>query len=284
MCWRESRPVVQAIFQFRFLTGFLLARHVWALRLAASYLPAAAIWLAATTAIYLVNGLADVTEDHVNGSSRPIALGLLPPSSALRAVGVLSALALGGSGLVVRRLTGLVALLLVLGGLYSLSPLAAKRWSVPAAVITGSGGLVTYLAGAVTVGRLNSNLWAFALLMSAWMGWVGTMTKDLSDVEGDVAAGRRTFVCTRGEAYARRVAGAVAVTIGASGLAIAHRQPLLAGPGVVCALGSVALALCLSPRLSGGSRGRRRLPYRTFMVVQYTAHLVLVLTLLVDAG
>lgn len=279
-CWRESRPVVQAIFQVRFLTGFLLARPAWGVRLVTSFFPAAAIWLCATVAIYLLNGCADVTEDRVNGSSRPIAAGLLPARLAFRVVGVLSAIALGGSALVVRRLTGLVAVLLLLGALYSLSPVAAKRWSIPAAVVAGSGGLVTYLAGAVTVGRINSDLLAFALLMSAWMGLVGTMTKDLSDVEGDVAAGRRTLACTRGESYARRLVAAVAVTVAAGGLVAVRRQPLLKAPAAVCVLGAIVLVLGLSPALSGGSPMRRRLPYRIFMTVQYLAHLVLAVALL----
>src|SRR5437763_7685250 len=95
-CWRESRPPVQVIFQLRFLTGYLLARPLPGIRGATTFVPAAALWLLATVAIYLLNGCADVTEDRVNGSSRPIAAGLLPVQLALRVVAALALLALGG--------------------------------------------------------------------------------------------------------------------------------------------------------------------------------------------
>lgn len=122
----EARPVVQIVFLMRFTVGAAFSSHDLAdgTHLAAGVL----VWWLAVVAAYLVNGVLDVKEDRANGSARPIARGDLPE----RTAAMLTAVAAAGSlllSLCVPGLTVWVALLLLLGWLYSAPPFPAKRWS-----------------------------------------------------------------------------------------------------------------------------------------------------------
>jgi 4-hydroxybenzoate polyprenyltransferase len=275
LCWRESRPAVQIIFQIRFLVGFMLCGGSSVARLAV----AAPLWLCATMAVYLLNGYTDVTEDRLNGSRRPVAAGLLPARHALGVALGLGTVALVGAALAEPLLVVLVAVLLLLGAYYSLPPVAAKRWTLGVSVIAGLGGFVTYLAGAVAAGRFSAHLLPFAGLLTAWMAVVGALTKDLSDVAGDVAAGRRTAVVLRSERGGHHLVAGGALAVGGAALAVGGASGLVL-PAAVVAGGAVAVAVCTLSRYSTGSRARRRRPYRIFMVVQYVAHVALLLTML----
>jgi len=282
LCWKEARPVVQGIFALRFCCAALLADHhtngaVWPRVVAVL-----GCWVAATWAIYLLNGVADVVEDRENGSVRPIARGILPVDFAKSVVVGMSAVAIGFAALISPVVCLLVALHLAAGIAYSTGPRPLKG-NVPGffgAVVT-LGGL-TYLCGWYASGatEIGAPLLLFGGAMSLWMGFGGA-TKDLSDIAGDRLAGRRTLPVVAGDRAAR-----IAMAIGASAvgwgflLAALRWAPSVAPVGFVVCAGSVALTLVVSSNVSRGERFRRRRPYRTFMITQYTAHLTLLVSLI----
>lgn len=282
LCWKEARPVVQGIFALRFCCAALLADHhtngaVWP-RVAGVL----GCWVAATWAIYLLNGVADVVEDRENGSVRPIARGILPVDFAKSVVVGLSAAAAGFAALISPVVCLLVALHLAAGIAYSTGPRPLKG-NVPGffGAVVALGGL-TYLCGWYASGatEIGAPLLLFGGAMSLWMGFGGA-TKDLSDVAGDRLAGRRTLPVVLGDRAAR-----IAMAIGASAvgwgflLAAVRWAPSVAPVGFVVCAGSVALAVVVSSNVSRGERFRRRRPYRTFMITQYTAHLTLLVSLI----
>jgi 4-hydroxybenzoate polyprenyltransferase len=282
LCWKEARPVVQGIFALRFCCAALLAEHhtngaVWP-RVAGVL----GCWIAATWAIYLLNGVADVVEDRENGSERPIARGILPVDFAKSVVVGLSAVAIGFAALISPVVCLLVALHLAAGIAYSTGPHPLKG-NVPGffGAVVALGGL-TYLCGWYASGatEIGAPLLLFGGAMSLWMGFGGA-TKDLSDIAGDRLAGRRTLPVVVGDRAAR-----IAMAIGASAvgwgflLAALRWAPSVAPVGFVVCAGSVALTVVVSSNVSRGERFRRRRPYRTFMITQYTAHLTLLVSLI----
>ncbi|WP_312888294.1 UbiA family prenyltransferase [Nonomuraea rhodomycinica] len=159
------------------------------------------------------------------------------------------------------------------------------------------------VAGAVAVGPVTVQLVVFAGAATCWMVLVGVPAKDLSDIPGDAAAGRRTLGVLLGERRARRVMVAAAVgVLAAFGLAVALlRVPLTAvlavmAVGVVAVVlagrmtgtqagseagsgtGSDAGTLAAGKRTGSAGRGVRRRPYRAFMLTQHLLHITPLLT------
>ncbi|HVQ92015.1 MAG TPA: UbiA family prenyltransferase [Mycobacteriales bacterium] len=274
--WTEARPIVQVVFAVRFVVGWALAGAVAGMRPAVGL----AGWLLGVVAVYVLNGVTDVAGDRANGSCRPIAAGRLSVAEA-RAVTA----AAGAGAVLTAAALGLPFLLLQLGFLavgaaYSVAPFRLKDTTAGAAVAVVLLGFLTYLAGAVATGQQPTGiLLVFATAMSAWMGGVGAVAKDFSDVRGDAAAGRRTLVIRWGDRRARAAVSASAAAIGIGMLALVAWYPGLLGPAVAVALGAVAvLAVTLRPAPAATGPGRR--PYRMFMLTQYAANLT-VLALLV---
>jgi 4-hydroxybenzoate polyprenyltransferase len=239
----------------------------------------AAVWACVTMSVYVLNGAMDTEEDRINRSGRPVARGDLPvahaigAAAALAALGVLGGLVLGGP------MAWSVTLALALGWLYSGPPLYLKRWPAGLGAVAILGGLLTYHVGYAANGGGGDlpGLVAFAGVMSLWMGLVG-QTKDISDVEGDRQAGRRSGLIAWGEEAMRSFYSGIAISLGAayalwSGL---FATGLLVS-AIVVLLGALAVAvLSLGPWSRGGDRSKRRRPYRAFMATQYGAHLAII--------
>lgn len=276
LCWREARPIVQVMFQLRFVTGALFAvaaspqglPGIDDIRMAVG----AAAWLCAIWHVYLLNGVCDQTEDRLNGSARPLATGALPPGAARFLLRVLAFAALACGAAVSVGFAVLVAAMLGLGWLYSAGPRPQKA-SVPGFMaVVVAGGVLTYLAGwfAGGGGLPNAQVCVLAVAMSLWMGTAG-MTKDLSDVVGDRAAGRRTLPILLGEARARIVVAAMAAGVGVAALFSAYRvAPALLLAGGILLGGALLVAHALL------ETGRPRRPYRLFMLTQYAVHVAAV--------
>jgi 4-hydroxybenzoate polyprenyltransferase len=279
LAWLEARPVVQLIFMLRFTAGVVLSSGAVQRVVEPAVAVAMLAWLAATWAIYLLNGVADLVEDRGNASTRPIASGRLSTGVASRFVVALAAFALFVAAVVSLRLLVLVVLMLVVGGAYSVGPYPLKRSMTGFLFSVGALGLLTYLAGwcAVGVETPNRSLLLFGAAMSIWMGTAGS-TKDLSDVRGDRLAGRRTPPLVLGEGRARVMIAILAGLDGCSFLisALTWIDPLVPAATAVCAGAAMIAAAVLSP-FSRGDRGKQRRPYRIFMVTQYYAHVTLLL-------
>jgi 4-hydroxybenzoate polyprenyltransferase len=279
-CLLESRPSVQLVFLLRFLAGSLLGVAAGPAR-PGNVAIVAFGWMCCTMAIYLFNGVTDRKEDVANASTRPIASGRLPIRSAVAAVGVLVAVGLlcvfsAGIG------PGLLAVVyLLVGYAYSGPPFPLKTTYY---TCTGAGlglGLATYAAGLLAGDRRpDAGLVIFAGAMTLWMGCVGGMAKEFSDVEGDRAAGRRTWPIVLGDTGARWllavVAGSTATCLTAAALLYSSQLIWSAVTVLVGALGVTIAGLQATP---DKDRSSRRRPYRAFMSTQIAAHLVLAATL-----
>ncbi|WP_338700519.1 UbiA family prenyltransferase [Streptomyces sp. Q6] len=244
---------------------------------AAALVPGAAVWLCCVAFTYLYNGVSDIGEDRVNGSARPIARGALPVPTARRVCLLLVALALTGAALLGPLMCLLTLCMLALGYAYSAPAFALKRTTPGTMVAVLGSGVLTYLAGAVDgTGRLTPELVVFALALTLWMGLVGAVAKDFSDTEGDARHGRRNWTLQWG---GRRTALLVTFSSLAIGVLLAVAAVLLSAPGLAGPAATVlcgALVLSVAALTAGpdASRARRRVPYRVFMVTQYTAHLI----------
>ncbi|WP_432157447.1 UbiA family prenyltransferase [Streptomyces sp. bgisy153] len=280
-CLRETRPAVLAAFQLRYLAGIALAIGSGPIAGARPVLQGvlgSLAWFCAILYTYLYNGCTDYHEDRINGSTRPIACGRLSRRTALAVVRCAACAALvfaagAGPGPLL-----LCVALLGLGYGYS-APRTLWKNRTPAAmaVVLGSG-LLTYCAGPLAVGVSPTSpaLLLTASAMSLWMALVGAVVKDLSDIAGDAAAGRRTWAVTLGERRTRGLAalGACLVGGGFTAGAALWAPRLLPTAGVVLT-GAVVLAAVVLTARPGDSRSRRRRPYRVFMTTQHLAHLFL---------
>ncbi|MER7756454.1 UbiA family prenyltransferase [Kitasatospora sp. NPDC097643] len=277
-CLAESRPVVQIVFLMRFVVGAVCAvsdGDDWSVP---GVLVGALAMTCAVMAAYLLNGVMDIAEDRANGSQRPIARGDLPVRVAAGVVWFLSGVALFLAVFVSGEFW-LVALSLCMGYAYSVPPLAAKRRTATSAATVIVLGASSYLAGAVSAGgEIPRGPLLFCGLLALWMGFVGAVTKDLSDITGDRAGGRRTIAVVYGERAARMFAAVSAVVLGGAGLLLGlHTGPALLAGAVPLALGAGWVVLrCLWP-----DANRARGPYRAFMVTQYAANTGLAAGLLV---
>jgi 4-hydroxybenzoate polyprenyltransferase len=285
MCVIEARPSVLLIFLLRFLVGGALSGLGPApgnlLRLAET----AVVWELAIFAVYLFNGVTDVEEDRINGSRRPIARGALPTSVALWATVGAAAASVGGGVVLGKDILWPVLAVLLVGFSYSSPLVQLKRHAVTSALTGLLLGLLTYYAGhrAYTAdgwSRPGPELLVFAVGVTAWMGLVGGLTKDLSDVAGDAAAGRRTVAGMCGEGRARGLAAATAL-----GLAVAFcatgvsTSALLIWPGMAMLGGATAMAIVCLGGFAKDTQSHSRRPYRVFMTTQYLMNLSIIAAL-----
>ena len=101
-----------------------------------------------------------------------------------------------------------------------------------------------------------------------------SQTKDLSDIEGDRQAGRRSGPVVWGEDVARLVFSGVALFLGGGYiLTAALFAPSLLIPAFVLAFGAASLAAITLGPWSRGDKLRRRRSYKAFMLTQYGANL-----------
>ncbi|MEV6687433.1 UbiA family prenyltransferase [Streptomyces sp. NPDC051130] len=237
-----------------------------------------AAWWCAVACAYLLNGVTDVREDRANGSRRPIARGDLPVPTAAAVTALLAAAALVLAGAAGSGVFGWVVGFLLLGWAYSAPPVRAKQSSVLCAVVVFGLGATSYAAGVAASGSgWTATGGVFGCVMAAWMALVGSLVKDLGDVDGDAAGGRRTVVVVHGVAAARALAVAGAVLVGAAGTAAAALWAPLALVGVVpVAVGAVWVVarVVRDARRESADRTQRRGAYRAFMVTQYAANLL----------
>jgi 4-hydroxybenzoate polyprenyltransferase len=275
LCIVEARPVVQVMFLLRFGAGVALAGGDELLRVLAGFI----CWACATFFTYLINGVADIVEDRVNGSRRPIARGDLDPEVAAVVAWAAAVLAIL-LGFALGLTTGLLVVAFVACGyVYSGRPFYFKRFTgTTVAVVLLAGGL-TYAAGyEVGVGPnggiASVPLVLFGTAMSLWMGLVGALAKDMPDAAGDRAAGRLTVACRWGERRVRQIVAIAATCVGSLFLLAALRYaPGLLMPALVVQGGGCAVAVLAMSRRTADTRAR--LPYRAFMITQYAAHLSL---------
>ena len=279
-CFLEARPAVQGIFLLRFLAGASFADSLFAGGVVNFPLwGGATLWVCVTLSVYILNGVMDVEEDQINGSSRPVARGKLKVTQAAGVAGGLAALSVIGSLALGSLMVWSVVVALALGWLYSGPPFYLKRSPTGWAILGIVAALITYNAGYAANGS-GANILSFSIfagVMALWLGIV-SQTKDLSDIEGDKQAGRRSGPVVWGENAARLFYSGTALCLGGGYvLAAALLAPGLLIPAIVLACGAVAVAVTTLGPWSKGDKSRRRRSYRAFMLTQYGANLAVVI-------
>jgi 4-hydroxybenzoate polyprenyltransferase len=274
LAWKEARPVVQVIFQLRFQAAALLAVQAGdGFRPSGRLVTGGLAWLFTTWHVYLLNGLSDQVSDRRNGSARPLASNQLSPGAARAVLTALSLLALGFGAVSGWPLLILVGVMLALGYGYSAGGRPMKASAPGSMLVILAGGLATYTAGWYCAGGTapTAEFVMVAGTMSAWMALAG-MTKDLPDVTGDRAAGRRTLPILLGEAQTRLLIAGFAVGVAGCALLATWRAGLPPTFAATLAAGAGALVV----RLIAAHTQNRRRPYRAFMATQYAAHLAVI--------
>lgn len=265
----ESRPVVQLVFFFRVLAGSGVVRHPSLHRA-----EVVGGWVALTIAIYVFNGITDITGDVANGSGRPIAAGDLTVLAARSWCLALVGVALALCCVVGPVELGLAIVMLCLGWAYSAGP-SFKDAPAGFAVVIGGGAGLTYAAGLVARGHARPQDVAIAGALAVWVGTC-CAAKDFSDVDGDRLAGRRTWPVVFGARGAARLLGVLAVAAAGCVLGISLDADISVVPADVVAVGSAALAVSARRHGNSPDRRARRRPYRVFMTTQYATNVALI--------
>ncbi len=183
------------------------------------------IWLIIPIAPMLIaaagniqNDLCDRAIDRLNRPDRPLASGAIQPASAklaaiiLFAAGMLAAIPLGWIPFVIALL---VVLLLTV---YNISWSRLPGWGNIAVALMGSLPIV-YGAVAIELTARPQLKIAFAAAAAAfWLHLARELTKDVSDVEGDRAGGRRTLPILWGHVNVMRTTAVVMLTAAATAL------------------------------------------------------------------
>ena len=207
------------------------------------------------------NDLWDVEADRVNKPLRPLASGALPSGAALWVGGLC-----GGAGLACAWLAGPAVLAVGVAAavvMLAYSPVLKPRpvlGNVAVAVV----GSLPLVYGALAVGYWRAGLVPFAL--AALLHLSREIVKDLEDVPGDLAAGRRTIPIEWGERAAFLAAAAPLVVFLPAALV-----PWVAG-GYGVRYGAVALlvslgALAIASRLARGELEGARAGLKLAMVL-----------------
>ncbi|RRR74707.1 MAG: homogentisate phytyltransferase [Candidatus Viridilinea halotolerans] len=163
-----------------------------------------AICLALNLYVVGVNQLTDVAIDRVNKPWLPLAAGTLSLPAGRRLVLGAAVVALVGAALAGPFLLAMVAIIMLIGSLYSLPPLRLKRWPLPAALsIAFARGVISNMGVALHYrDRLAVDLPLDTLTMLAlfFFGFavVIAIYKDLPDDAGDRQYQIETFTTRMG--------------------------------------------------------------------------------------
>jgi 4-hydroxybenzoate polyprenyltransferase len=282
LCLLEARPAVQMIFMLRFLAGIALVSPTLTWQSGEQLVAGIGVWEAVVVCIYVLNGVSDIVEDRANRSRRPIASGRLEAHTAAWVAGSAGVVGLVGAALLGGAFLADAVAMLAIGVAYSAGPVLKRSRSGAAASVTAAG-VLTYGAGSVLLGAgPPAPLVVLAVVMSLWMGLVGAVTKDFSDVEGDRAAGRYR---NGDDGLRLRVRACLsAVVVAACAMAVAALlAPVLLLPFLVLAAGAAAVVGTTATTWHSADRAVRRRPYRAFMATQYAVHVALACPLLLAA-
>jgi len=177
--------------------------------------------------IYISNDVMDIEIDKANVIMRPIVQEKVSKREALT---VSSTLAIAGTiiGLFINLTSFLLCIAAVmLGFMYSFSPIYLKRRFMLKQVAVATGGLISSLTGGAAVGMISSSvlfagfiffIYAMAVVPIFIYAMAVVPIVDLGDMVGDKKEGRRTLPIVWGPDYTIRSAIAVMFAIIISGI------------------------------------------------------------------
>ncbi len=271
MCLLEARPIVQLMFALRFLAGGALCSHG---NVGVGFCGGLAAWLSAAVCAYLWNGCSDLDGDRINGSTRPLAAGRLSVRTALSVAGALAVTSVALTWWFVPACTAHTVALLILGYAYSFGRRALKTTPLGVLVAALLIGLLSYDAGRVAAGGgCSAELLVFAVGATLWTV-VGAVVKDLDQLPGDLASGRRPLISRMPYSWVRNGVSVVALTValGVAGAVAATGVPLLASATALL-VGVAAFVVGMPPQLVSTTSEARNRPYFAYMYTQYGVHI-----------
>ncbi|PDW03853.1 homogentisate phytyltransferase [Candidatus Viridilinea mediisalina] len=201
-----ARPHTVIATSVQVLTILVIVAGTQALQLTSLAVAAVTLLICLALNLYVVgvNQLTDVEIDRVNKPWLPIAAGTLSLQNGQRLVIAAALLALVGAALAGPFLLAMVALIMLIGSLYSLPPLRLKRWPIPAALsIAIARGVISNLGVALhyryTLG-VELPLGTMTMLAVFFFGFalVIAIYKDLPDDAGDRQFQIETFTTRMG--------------------------------------------------------------------------------------
>ncbi|KYH40860.1 MAG: 4-hydroxybenzoate polyprenyltransferase-like prenyltransferase [Candidatus Bathyarchaeota archaeon B26-2] len=167
--------------------------------------------------IYISNDVMDIETDRANLIIRPVVQEVVSKKDALTLSTMLAAAGVA-VGLYINLATFLLCIAgVLLGFMYSFSPIYLKRRFILKQVAVAGGGLISSLTGGAAVGMISSTvLFAGFIFFTYAMGVVPIV--DLGDIEGDRREGRKTLPVIWGPEYTIRLAIAIMFAILISGI------------------------------------------------------------------
>lgn len=133
--------------------------------------------------VYIINALADIEADKINKADRPLPSGKLSKKTVYIYLGFVTIVSIVGIQMLFTGLNLYMAwFVLLMGLLYSIPPIALKRIPIYGAFVTGWG----LIHPIFITGDMRILQDAIILILLAFGN---TILKDLSDIEGDRAAG-----------------------------------------------------------------------------------------------
>lgn len=201
-----ARPHTVIATSVQVLTILVIVAGTQALQPASLAVAAVTLLICLALNLYVVgvNQLTDVEIDRVNKPWLPLAAGTLSLQAGQRLVVAAALLALVGAAFAGPFLLAMVAIIMLIGSLYSLPPLRLKRWPIPAALsIAVARGVVSNLGVALhyryTLG-LELPLGTMTMLAVFFFGFalVIAIYKDLPDDAGDRQFQIETFTTRMG--------------------------------------------------------------------------------------
>lgn len=208
-------------------------------------------------AVHVANGWRDRAGDRVNRKGLVVASGAIP-GFALAMLGgacVVAALSLAFHPALRAGSRALLAGAALLGAAYVTPGVELKRRSGLDLASHGVGyGVVAFLLGAESAGRIGSNVAGWGSAMAAAAPYAAgvlavALVTMIADAPGDGAAGQRTLAVALGGARAWSLARALAWTTALAGLLVGEWIPALWG-----VLGAVVLSLRGSEEPSAANR------------------------------
>lgn len=205
-------PTMIRIFDYIFALRPMLIIPVWTIFLLGyfraggrlSIFELAAALMSATLAagaVFVLNQLCDLESDRINDKGQFFTKGILTIQAGLILTIILDLLAFGLGALISLEFAIGIAIVIILGILYSVKPISLKDRPIPAFLINGFGhGSLVFLLGwlAADGGIRPGFYYSVPYFLAVGAIYIGTT---IPDIKGDTATGKITLAVVLGDFY-----------------------------------------------------------------------------------
>lgn len=142
--------------------------------------------------VYVFNALSDVEEDRIDHPSRPLASSSVPISDAWGIFGVSVGISMVTSFYISIPCLILVLTAFLLGVAYSHPSIRAKRRLPLKVLVSAAGAVMVSVCGGLVAGNVDVPVY-FSAVFFGLFAMVTLLLGDISDIQGDTAAGVRSL-------------------------------------------------------------------------------------------